>query len=92
MYQKSQPEAYNGPPQPGRDNIRERLTAILEKASSIHGHVDGLVEGLFGPRLQEASNPIGQTTQTNKYPDLLDNLDFRLREIDKALEFLSARL
>ena len=88
VYQKSQADQA---PATGAENIRSRLEGIEHQVAGIHGHLDGIIEGVFGPRVQEVgqSNPVPGTPQ---YRHIMDNIDFRLREIERGLEYLSARL
>ena len=88
MYPRSQPD-HGQNPTTGSDNIRARLSSVLDRITGIHGTMDGILEGVWGPRLQEASPtpPSGQT-----YPNTLDQIDYRLTCIERNLEFLSARL
>ena len=92
MYPRSQPDQSSATLSRDADNIRARLGEVESMVSSIHGHLDGLIEGIFGPRPQEAKNPTGVVPGTPQYRHILDSIDYRLREIERGLEFLSARL
>ena len=89
MYQKSQLNAVAPPPD---NNVRSTLNNILDRASSLHGRIDGLIETMFGPQPQAAADPIIGATPNMNYDNLLDSIEFRLNGIDHAIEFLSARL
>ena len=74
------------------NGIRDRLTVLLDRAVGIHHHADNLQEHCFGAMPQEVPPPLGIKEARPTMVDLCDQLEFHLRKIDDALEFLTARL
>jgi hypothetical protein len=66
--------------------------AMLDRAVAIHQHADSLQEHCFGAMPQEVEPLTGIKEARPTMIDLCDKLEFHLRKIDDALEFLIARL
>ena len=72
---------------------RDNLARLVDFAAVVHGRIDALKEHCLGsvsPEIQ--SGKLASAPGLHTFPELLQQLDFRLRGIDEAIDYMTARM